>query len=87
MMDRWDEKNPYEKLLRELMSKRVDNKKEVKAMESRELMNSMKKGQLVKVVTFPNDIWRIEAFDYVHGRVGVRSINEDKPHFLRWFAP
>lgn len=87
MMDRWDEKNPYEKLLRELMPQRVDNKKEVKAMESRELMNSMKKGQLVKVAKFPNDIWRIEAFDYIHGRVGVRSTNEDKPHFLRWFAP
>ena len=72
MMDRWDEKNPYEKLLRELMPERVNEKKEVTAMESRKLMNSMKKGQLVKVPTFPNDIWRIEAFDYIHGRVGVR---------------
>lgn len=36
MTGRWDEKeNPYEKLLRELMPQRVDNKKEVKAMESR----------------------------------------------------
>lgn len=88
MMGRWDEtENPYEELLRKLMPQRVDNKKEVKAMESRELMNSMKKGQLVKVPMFSNDIWRIEAFDYLHGRVGVRSINEDKPHFLRWFAP
>ena len=87
MMDWWDEKNPYEKLLRELMPKRVNEKKEVTAMESRKLMNSMKKGQLVKVPMFSNDIWRIEAFDYIHGRVGVRSINEDKPHFLRWFAP
>lgn len=33
MMDRWDEKNPYEKLLRELMPKKVT------AMESRKLMN------------------------------------------------
>jgi hypothetical protein len=87
MMDRWDEKNPYEKLLRELMPKKVNDKKEEKAMKSRELMNQMKKGQLAKVPMFPNDIWRIEAFDYVHGRVGVRSTNEDKPHFLRWFAP
>lgn len=87
MMDRWDEKNPYEKLLRELMPKGVNDKKEEKAMKSRELMNSMKSGQLVMVPMFSNDIWRIEAFDYVHGRVGVRSINENKPHFLRWFAP
>lgn len=87
MMDRWDEKNPYEKLLRELMPKRVNDKKEEKVMKSRELMNQMKKGQLVKVPMFPHDIWRIEAFDYIHGRVGVRSNNEDKPHFLRWFAP
>lgn len=87
MMDRWDEKNPYEKLLRELMPKSVNDKKEEKAMKSRELMNQMKKGQLAKIPMFPNDIWRIEAFDYVHGRVGVRSTNEDKPHFLRWFAP
>lgn len=87
MMDRWDEKNPYEKLLLELMPKRVNDKKEEKVMKSRELMNQMKKGQLVKVPMFPNDIWRIEAFDYIHGRVGVRSTNEDKPHFLRWFAP
>lgn len=87
MMDRWDEKNPYEKLLRELMPKKVNDKKEVTAMESRKLMNLMKKGQLVKAPMFSNDIWRIEAFDYMHGRVGVRSINEDKPHFLRWFAP
>lgn len=87
MMDRWDEKNPYEKLLRELMPKKVNDKKEVTAMESRKLMNQMKKGQLVKIPMFPNDIWRIEAFDYIHGRVGVRSINEDKLHFLRWFAP
>lgn len=87
MMDRWDEKNPYENLLRELMPKRVNEKKEVTAMESHKLMNQMKKGQLVKVAKFPNDIWRIEAFDYSHGRVGVRSTNEDKPHFLRWFAP
>ncbi len=43
MMDRWDEKNPYEKLLRELMPKRVNYKKEVKAMVSKELMNQMKK--------------------------------------------
>lgn len=81
MMDRWDEKNPYEKLLRELMPKKVT------AMESRKLMNLMKKGQLVKIPMFPNDIWRIEAFDYTHGRVGVRSVTEDKPHVLRWFAP
>ena len=26
MMDRWDEKNPYEKLLRELMPKKVNDK-------------------------------------------------------------
>lgn len=79
--------NPYEKLLRELMPKKVNDKKEEKVMKSRELMNQMKKGQLAKVHMFPNDIWRIEAFDYIHGRVGVRSTNEDKPHFLRWFAP
>ncbi len=30
MMDRWDEKNPYEKLLLELMPKRVNDKKEEK---------------------------------------------------------
>lgn len=87
MMDRWDEKNPYEKLLRELMPKKVNDKKEEKAMKSSELMDQMKKGQLVKIPIFSNDIWRIEAFDYVRGRVGVRSTNEDKPHFLHWFAP
>ena len=87
MMGRWDEKeNPYERLLRELMPKRVNEKKEVKAMESRELMNSMKKGQLAKVAKFPNDIWRIEAFDYSHGRVGVRAVCTDTA-VLRWFAP
>ena len=53
MMDRWDEKNPYENLLRELMPKRVNEKKEVTAMESRKLMNQMRKGQLVKVAKFP----------------------------------
>lgn len=86
MMDRWDEKNPYENLLRELMPKRVNEKKEVTAMESRKLMNQMRKGQLVKVAKFPNDIWRIEAFDYSHGRVGVRAVCTDTA-VLRWFAP
>lgn len=59
-------------------------------MDERRLMNGMKKGMAVVVVEHPNlRGWRgtIEAFDYVHGRVGVRSTNEDKPHFLRWFAP
>lgn len=80
--------NPYEKLLRELMpKKKVNDKKEEKVMKSSELMDQMKKGQLVKIPIFSNDIWRIEAFDYVRGRVGVRSTNEDKPHFLHWFAP
>ena len=36
MMDRWDEKNPYEKLLREFMPKRMNDKKEEKAMTSQE---------------------------------------------------
>lgn len=86
MMDRWDEKNPYEKLLRGLMPKKVNDKKEKKAMKSRELMNQMKKGQLAKIPMFPNDIWRIEAFDYCHGRVGVRVVCTDTA-VLRWFAP
>jgi hypothetical protein len=64
--------------------------KEINDMDERRLMNGMKKGMAVVVVEHPNlRGWRgtIEAFDYVHGRVGVRSTNEDKPHFLRWFAP
>ena len=35
---------------------------------------------------FPIDIWRIEAFDYSHGRVGVRAVCTDT-EVLRWFAP
>lgn len=86
MINGWGNMNPYEKLLWELIPEMANKKKEVKAMTDHERMNQMKKGQLVKVTKFPNDIWRIEAFDYSHHLVGARSINKGSA-ILRWFAP
>lgn len=61
--------------------------KEINDMDERRLMNGMKKGMTVVVVEHPNlRGWRgtIEAFDYIHLRVGVEFATEKK---LSWFAP
>lgn len=39
MINRWDNKNPYEKLLRELIPEMANKKKEEKVMTSHERMN------------------------------------------------
>ena len=70
----------------EAVQKVVNEKMEDKKMDDRNKMNSMNKGDIVLVKNF-NRCGKIEAFDYVHGLIGVRLDNVPSSAKLVWAAP
>ena len=70
----------------EAVQKVVNEKMEDKKMDDRNKMNSMTKGDIVLVKNF-NRCGKIEAFDYVHGLIGVRLDNVPSSAKLVWAAP
>ena len=60
--------------------------KEEEHMNTREMMNRLKKGMAVKC-DCPSVYGVIEAFDYVHMLVGVRPFDAPSYDKLKWFSP
>lgn len=88
---RWDQflTNHVSKSVRDWITynEEMENEKmENKKMDDRNKMNSMTKGDIVQIKNL-NQTGKIEAFDYVHGLIGVRLDNVPSSAKLVWAAP